>query len=124
MKRIPVLIILCLAVSLVVCLGPALTGCKSQKKSAESTLIPESGFSATSLAESGNHFAFDLFKQIHSKSDNLVFSPYSISTVLAMCYSGARGETAGQMSEVLYFPPAGQLDPASRDLREKILSSE
>jgi len=124
MKRIPVLIILCLAVSLVVCLGPALTGCKSQKKSAESTLIPESGFSATSLAESGNHFAFDLFKQIHSKSDNLVFSPYSISTVLAMCYSGARGETAGQMSEVLYFPPAGQLDPASRDLREKILSSD
>ena len=107
-------ILICLAI----CTGFLLTGCKSQKKSAEEPVIPASGFSAVSLAESNNHFALDLFKQIHPRSDNLIFSPYSISTVLAMCYSGADGKTAEQMSEVLYFPPSDQLEPASKELKK------
>ncbi len=113
-----------LAIIGVTLLVPAFTGCKSQKKSTGEARIPESGFSAASLAESSNQFAIDLFRKIHPGSDNVVFSPYSVSTVMAMCYSGAAGETARQMSEVLYFPPAGQLEPASRDLRQGILSSD
>jgi serpin B len=114
----------CLAICLALCAGPVLTGCKSQKKSAESTGNQRSDYSAAALAEAGNLFALDLFKQVQSRSENLVYSPYSISTVLAMCYSGAGGETARQMSGVLYFPPAGQLEPASRELRQEILSSD
>ena len=108
-----------------------LAGCKSQKNPAErqSGATPE--FSASSLAEASNYFALDLFRQIQSKSGNLVYSPYSISTVMAMCYSGAKGKTAEQMSGVLYFPAsgrdgqaAGQLDPAGKDLKDRILSND
>jgi serpin B len=112
------------AVFLAVCLGICVAGCRSHKNSAVGTDAPRSGYSAGSLAESGNLFALDLFRQVQQKPENLVYSPYSIGTVLAMCFSGAGGETARQMSEVLYFPPAGQLEPASLELREKILSND
>jgi len=112
--------IICFAV----CVGLAAAGCKSQRQSVEGSYKPESSFNPEILAESCNQFAIDLFKQIHSNSDNLVYSPYSISTVLAMTYSGADGKTADQISEVLYFPPAGRLDPELRLLNDKILSND
>ena len=111
-----------IAFCLLICIGLLLSGCKSQKQSADGSTVPVSAFNASNLAESNNHFAIDLFKKIQSTSDNLVYSPYSISTVLAMTYSGAAGETAEQMSEVLYFPPPGELEKASGDLKNQILS--
>ena len=84
-----------------------LTACKSHKNTTVNTDIQPSRYTIESLAESNNLFAVDLFKQIQSTSDNLIFSPYSIGTVLAMVYSGSGGKTAEEMSEVLYFPPAG-----------------
>ncbi len=58
-------------------------------------------------------FACDLYAQLKSQEGNLFFSPYSISTALAMTYAGARGETAAQMAKTLRFtlPPA-DLHPA------------
>jgi len=112
------------ALCLLIIFGIVFSSCKSQKKSAAVPAIAESGFNASNLAESNNHFAIDLFKQIQSRTDNLVYSPYSISTVLAMTYSGASGKTAEQMSEVLYFPPPGELERASWDLKNHILSND
>ena len=45
-----------------------------------------------------------------SSSDNIFFSPYSISTALSMTYAGARENTARQMADTLRFrlPPANQ----------------
>ena len=45
-----------------------------------------------------------------SGSDNIFFSPYSISTALSMTYAGARENTARQMADTLRFrlPPADQ----------------
>jgi serpin B len=58
-------------------------------------------------------FAIDLYGQLRAREGNLCFSPYSISTALAMTYGGAREETAAQMAHTLHFNlPSDQLHPA------------
>ena len=58
-----------------------------------------------STVEGNNKFAFELFHKLkpdrHSK--NLIFSPFSVSSVLAMTYAGARNETQSEMSRTLHF---------------------
>ena len=56
-----------------------------------------------SLVEGNNKFAFSMYRAINKDSDsnNLVFSPYSISLALAMTYGAARGETAKEMEQAL-----------------------
>jgi serpin B len=56
-----------------------------------------------SLADGNNTFALDLYAHLSGEEKNLFFSPYSISTALAMTYAGARGKTEQQMAEVLHF---------------------
>ncbi len=48
-------------------------------------------------------FCFDLYQQLRGREGNLFFSPYSISTALAMTYGGARGETEAEMAAVLHL---------------------
>jgi serpin B len=55
------------------------------------------------LVEGNTAFALDLYGQLKSKPGNLFFSPYSISTALAMTYAGARGDTEKQMGRVLHL---------------------
>jgi serpin B len=58
-------------------------------------------------------FALDLYQQLKRQPGNLSFSPYSISTALAMTYAGARGHTAYEMAKVLHFGlPQERLHPA------------
>jgi serpin B len=57
-----------------------------------------------SVVAANNQFAFDLYSRYKSKDGNIFFSPYSISSALAMTYEGARGKTAEEMQAVLYFP--------------------
>jgi len=54
-------------------------------------------------AKDNNRFAFDLYAQLRATDGDVVFSPYSISTALAMTYAGARGETAEQMETVMRY---------------------
>jgi len=54
-----------------------------------------------SLAEDNNDFALTMYRALGQHPGNLLFSPFSIRTALAMAQAGARGETAAQMSEVL-----------------------
>jgi len=55
------------------------------------------------LADGNTAFALDLYHQLASREGNLFYSPYSISSALAMTYAGAEGTTAEQMAEVFHF---------------------
>ena len=58
---------------------------------------------AEMIVKGNTDFAFDLYAQLKNEDGNLFFSPYSISTALAMTYAGANGETAEQMGKTLHF---------------------
>ena len=53
---------------------------------------------------SSNDFSYDMYAELNNGSDNLFFSPYSITTALGMAYEGAKGKTAKEMEDVLDFP--------------------
>jgi serpin B len=53
--------------------------------------------------DSNTAFALDLYQKLKGQPGNLFFSPYSISSSLAMTYSGARALTAIEMAGALHF---------------------
>ena len=60
---------------------------------------------AANIVQGNNEFALDLYGHLaRSGSSNLFFSPYSISSALAMTFAGACGETEQEMASVLRFP--------------------
>ncbi len=60
------------------------------------------------LVRENNSFALDLYQQLRNEEGNLFFSPFSISTALAITYAGARNETAAEMAQVLHFSQEGE----------------
>ena len=76
------------------------------------------------LVAANTQFAFDLYRVLREDSGNLFFSPYSISSALAIAYAGARGETETQMAEVLHFATLGQdgVHPAFNALARELAS--
>ena len=67
-------------------------------------LKPESTADPQPIALANNGFGIDLYGRIKGDPGNLFFSPYSISSALAMTYAGAGGKTAAQMQKVLHLP--------------------
>jgi serpin B len=57
----------------------------------------------TSVANGNNAFALDLLQQLQTETGNVFYSPYSISSALAMTWAGARGDTEAQMAQTLHF---------------------
>ncbi len=64
--------------------------------------------SLDTVVSGNNKLAFDLYSKYKSEEGNVFFSPYSISTALAMTYEGAKGKTAEEMQKVLHFPKAAK----------------
>ncbi len=56
-----------------------------------------------SAVEGNTAFALDLYQKLKEQPGNLFFSPYSISTALAMTYAGARKQTESEMAKTLHF---------------------
>jgi len=56
------------------------------------------------VVAANNEFACKLYAQLKDAPSNIFFSPFSISTALAMTYEGARGQTAEEMRSVLGLP--------------------
>ena len=61
-----------------------------------------------SVTDANNRFSADLYHEIAQETaasgGNLFFSPFSISSALALTYEGARGTTADEIRSVFYFP--------------------
>ncbi|NOY65635.1 MAG: serpin family protein [Nitrospirae bacterium] len=55
------------------------------------------------VVKGNNAFAFDLYQKLKDEKGNIFFSPYSISTALAMIYAGSRGLTEEEMAKVLHL---------------------
>ncbi|NWZ27334.1 SPB10 protein, partial [Asarcornis scutulata] len=60
------------------------------------------------VSEAVGKFTIDLFKKLNetNKDKNIFFSPWSISSALALTYLGAKGNTAREIGEVLHFTKA------------------
>ena len=67
-----------------------------------------------------NQFAFDMYQQINGQPDqadkNVFFSPYSLSTAMAMVYAAAEGETKAQIQKTFHYPAPAILNPNSAAL--------
>ncbi len=64
---------------------------------------PPSAEASKKLARGSNRFCLDLFGKLREQKGNLVFSPASVSTALAMTWLGARGDTADELKRVMHF---------------------
>ncbi len=82
--------------------GIFLPGCVKKMSEVDNSGITTKALSG--VIDANNQFAFDLYSKYKSKEGNIFFSPYSISTALAMTYEGARGQTAEEMLSVFHFP--------------------
>ncbi|MBI5844820.1 MAG: serpin family protein [Deltaproteobacteria bacterium] len=63
----------------------------------------------TAMVGANNRFAIEFYSQLKNKPGNLFFSPYSISTALAMLYEGARGTTATEIQTAVSLPGDGNI---------------
>ena len=85
------------------------------------TQIPKEKIEVKSIVEANNKFAIELFTKLRDREGNLFFSPYSISTALAMTYAGAQGQTEEQMAKTLHFPIT--VSPGKEQDRQKFASA-
>lgn len=74
---------------------------------------------AQSLRDGNTRFADDLYQRVITKNagEDVILSPFSISTALSMVWLGARGVTATEMARTLHFElPEETHHPAWREL--------
>ncbi|XP_067418684.1 serpin B6-like [Emydura macquarii macquarii] len=74
------------------------------------------------LSEATTTFALNLFKNLseNANTQNIFFSPFSISSALSMVFLGAKGNTADQMAKVLSFKKAEEIHNGYQSLLSEI----
>ena len=72
------------------------------------------------VVTANNQFAIDIYQQINGQPQqvdkNVFFSPYSLSTAMAMLYAAAKGETKAQIQKTFHYPTPAILNPNSAAL--------
>lgn len=89
------------------------------------TLLGHAGLFAADYdaATSANQLGLDLYRQLsrENPNSNLVLSPYSISSALALVYTGSAGTTRMEMARALHFPTDDRtLQTSHKRLRTKL----
>lgn len=109
-KIVLVMALAAVAAAVIVALGPA------------ASRGAESGKQVETLVQGNNAFALGLYAKLGAENKgNIFFSPYSVSTALAMAYAGAKGKTAAEMADVLHFTlPQDELPPAFSALAARL----
>ena len=95
-----------------IALGSIIAGCTDTSDATSASSAPPTVQTppddAGNVTAGNTRFAFDLYRQIASApaytGKNIFFSPYSISSALAITYEGARGTTADEIRSVLHLP--------------------
>ncbi|XP_072880310.1 leukocyte elastase inhibitor-like [Hemitrygon akajei] len=74
------------------------------------------------LSKANYHFTLDLFRELikGNQVGNIFFSPFSISTALAMVYLGAKKNSASQMAKALHFDDVGDLHSAFQKMQLEV----
>jgi len=74
----------------------------SDFQEADDSLATEAG--VAEVVSANNRFALEAYSKFNeSEAGNIFFSPYSISSALAMTFEGAKGKTADEIQQVFYF---------------------
>jgi serpin B len=55
------------------------------------------------LARGNRAFAWDLYRALNDGTENLFFSPFSISVAMAMTYAGAKADTERELASALHY---------------------
>ena len=107
-KPMAVLALVSLALLIVVlagCTGPEQPGPPKGQQTPVPLSAEPSTSASGSVVEANNQFALDLYARLSEGEDgNIFFSPFSISSALAITYEGARGNTADEIQSVFHFP--------------------
>ena len=85
---------------------PAAPAGQESKNVSPSVTSSPAGSSAASVADANNLFSASLYRELAAgdATSNIFFSPFSISSALAITYEGARGTTADEIRSVFFFP--------------------
>ncbi len=82
---------------------PAVIFETAASKKSKNSEVSDFSDETQSIVDGLNQFNIELYKKIKSEGKNLIYSPYSISTALAMAWAGAKNETAQEMKETLQW---------------------
>lgn len=95
-------------------LATLLAGCSRRGDAGDVRGVPRAtDAEGTLFAEASNAFGGDLHRVLGARAGNLVYSPASLSTALAMTWMGARGATRDDMTKVLHFDKVDGADPST-----------
>jgi len=89
--------------------GSVFSGCKSNKAAG----VNEDGEQKTEIMEAVtiekgiNEFGLSMYQYLDKKDQNVIFSPFSISSALGMTFAGSKGQTAKEMQKVMRYPSLG-----------------
>jgi serpin B len=74
------------------------------------------------VVEGNTTFGVELYQKLKDRPGNLFFSPFNISTTLAMTSAGARGQTEMEITNVLHLNlPPEKLHPAFKTLLDRMV---